>query len=126
MSPNSHGCGNSRDCGIFSDLRGMTKGAGPAPKPSATLRKPAGAGSALRRDRMRRFLARPVSLVRLRCLDGAITLARCYISFGSGLPGRALTSQHPTDAVISPTMARGLRLSPRKSQPSNAAVPGTR
>jgi hypothetical protein len=33
--------------------------------------------------------------------------APCYTSIGSGSPGRALTSQHPADAAISPVTASG-------------------
>ena len=50
----------------------------------------------------------------------------CYDSFGSGLLGRALTNQHPTDAVTNPITASELSRSLRSSQASTAAVPGTR
>jgi hypothetical protein len=45
-------------------------------------------------------------VVEILCGAAVLFFAPCYSSFGRGLPGRALTSQHPTDEVIN-RMRRG-------------------
>lgn len=53
-------------------------------------------------------------------------LSSALRAFLDHVRGAALTSQHPAEATISPSMASGLSRSLRKSHANTAAVPGTR